>query len=71
MLVTLLGIVTDVNSVQPEKAESPMLVTLLGMVTAVAHNLHLTIVLLVINNPSSVSSSQMVAPQLFSLVNSE
>ena len=35
MLVTELGIVTDVNPVQPEKALSPMLVTELGIVTEV------------------------------------
>ena len=35
MLVTLLGIVTDVKPLQPSKAELPMLVTLLGMVTDV------------------------------------
>ena len=32
MLVTLLGISTEVKLVRPEKARSPMLVTLLGMV---------------------------------------
>ena len=32
MLVTLLGIVTEVNEEQPEKALFPMLVTLLGIV---------------------------------------
>ena len=31
MLVTLLGIVTEVKPVQPLKAELPMLVTLLGI----------------------------------------
>ena len=31
MLVTLLGMVTDVREVQPEKALSPMLVTLFGI----------------------------------------
>ena len=35
MLVTLLGIVTEVKPVQPEKALIPMLVTLLGIVTEV------------------------------------
>ena len=35
MLVTLLGIVTLVNEVQPEKASKTMLVTLLGIVTLV------------------------------------
>ena len=35
MLVTLLGIVTLVNELQPENAEEPMLVTLLGIVTLV------------------------------------
>ena len=35
MLVTLLGIVTEVRPLQPEKARSPMLVTLLGIVTEV------------------------------------
>ncbi len=35
MLVTLLGIVTEVKPVQPEKAQFPMLVTLLGIVTEV------------------------------------
>ena len=35
MLVTLLGIVTEVRPLQPEKAEYPMLVTLLGIVTEV------------------------------------
>ena len=35
MLVTLLGIVTDVNLEQLEKAFSPMVVTLFGMVTEV------------------------------------
>ena len=35
MLVTLLGIVTEVKPLQPEKAEDPMLVTLLGIVTEV------------------------------------
>ena len=35
MLVTLLGIVTEVNLEQPEKASLPMLVTLLGIVTEV------------------------------------
>lgn len=35
MLVTLSGMVIDVNPVQPEKAELPMLVTLSGMVMAV------------------------------------
>ncbi|GHT12601.1 hypothetical protein AGMMS4956_07460 [Bacteroidia bacterium] len=33
MLVTLLGMVTEVRPLQSEKAEPPMLVTLLGMVT--------------------------------------
>jgi hypothetical protein len=33
MLVTLLGIVTEVKLLQLEKAEFPMLVTLLGIVT--------------------------------------
>jgi hypothetical protein len=32
MLVTLLGMVTDVRPLQPWKAEIPMVVTLLGMV---------------------------------------
>ena len=31
MEVTLLGMVTEVRPVQPEKAELPMVVTLLGM----------------------------------------
>ena len=35
MLVTLLGMVTEVRPVQPWNAEPPMLVTLLGMVTEV------------------------------------
>ena len=35
MLVTLLGIVTEVKEEQPAKALSPMLVTLLGIVTEV------------------------------------
>ena len=35
MLVTLLGIVTEVRPLQPEKEESPMLVTLLGIVTVI------------------------------------
>ena len=35
MLVTLLGIVTLVNELQPENANGPMLVTLLGIVTHV------------------------------------
>ena len=35
MLVTLLGIVTEVKPEQPEKAKFPMLVTLLGIVTEV------------------------------------
>ncbi len=35
MLVTLLGMVTEVRPLQPEKAQFPMLVTLLGMVTEV------------------------------------
>ena len=35
MLVTLLGMVTDVKPVQPYKAYSPILVTLFGMVTDV------------------------------------
>ena len=35
MLVTLLGMVTEVRPVQPRNAEPPMLVTLLGMVTEV------------------------------------
>ena len=35
MLVTLLGIVTEVKPVQLVKAPSPMLVTLLGIVTEV------------------------------------
>ena len=33
MLVTLLGIVTEVRPVQASKAYSPILVTLLGIVT--------------------------------------
>ena len=33
ILVTLLGIVTEVRELQPEKALFPMLVTLLGIVT--------------------------------------
>ena len=33
MLVTLLGIVTEVRPLQPEKAHPPMLVTELGIVT--------------------------------------
>ena len=39
MLVTLLGMVTEVRPLQPLKAELPMLVTLLGMVTE-ARTLH-------------------------------
>ena len=35
MLVTLLGIVTEVKDLQPEKALSPMLVTLSGIVIEV------------------------------------
>ena len=35
MLVTELGIVTDVNPLQPSKALPPMLVTELGIVTDV------------------------------------
>ena len=35
MLVTLLGIVTEVKPEQPKKADSPMLVTLLEIVTEV------------------------------------
>jgi hypothetical protein len=35
MLVTLLGIVTEVKLLQPEKAPFPMFVTLLGIVTEV------------------------------------
>jgi hypothetical protein len=35
MLVTLLGIVTEVKPLQSKKALSPMLVTLLGIVTEV------------------------------------
>ena len=38
MLVTLLGIVTDVMEVRPENAAYPMLVTLLG-ITVVLHPL--------------------------------
>ena len=36
MLVTELGMVTDVSPVQPQKALCPMLVTELGMVTDVS-----------------------------------
>ena len=43
MLVTLLGMVTDVKPEQPEKAEEPMLVTLLGITV----DLHPTINLFV------------------------
>ena len=35
MLVTLSGIIIEVNEVQSPKAASPMLVTLLGIVTEV------------------------------------
>ena len=35
IVVTLLGIVTEVRLIQPEKALSPILVTLLGIVTEV------------------------------------
>ena len=35
MLVTLLGIMTEVRLLQPRKAEPPMLVTLSGMVMEV------------------------------------
>ena len=35
ILVTLLGMVTEVKEVQPSKAQLPILVTLLGMVTEV------------------------------------
>ena len=35
MLVTLLGMVTEVRPLQPKNASSPMLVTLLGMVMEV------------------------------------
>ena len=35
MLVTLLGIVTEVKPEQPEKTPAPMLFTLLGIVTEV------------------------------------
>ena len=35
MLVTLLGIVTEVKEEQPAKAELPMPITLLGIVTEV------------------------------------
>ena len=35
MLVTLLGIVTEVRDLQPEKALYPMLVTVLGIVIEV------------------------------------
>ncbi len=71
MLVTLLGIVTEVRPVQPEKAEFPMLVTLFGIVTEVAQGLHLTTVLSFISRPSSVLSSTKVAPQLLLSVNVE
>ncbi len=36
MLVTLFGIVTEVNPVQPKNADLPMLITLSGIVTAVS-----------------------------------
>ena len=36
MLVTLLGMVTDVSPLQWENAQPPMLVTLLGMVTDIS-----------------------------------
>lgn len=61
--VTLLGMVMEVRPLQPEKAELPMVVTLLGIVTEVAPNLHLTIVLPFINNPSDVSWSIILAHQ--------
>ena len=71
MLVTLSGMLTEVRLEQPEKAPQPMLVTLSGMVTEVAHPLHFTTILLLIINPSLVSSSNRVAPQLSSLVKEE
>ena len=61
----------DVRLLQPEKAPSPMLVRLFGMVTMLTHGLHLFRVPSVINNPSAVSSSHKVAPQLSLLVNEE
>lgn len=57
MLVTELGIVTEVRAEQYRNASFPMLVTELGMVTEVAQGLHLITVLSVIINPSSVSIS--------------
>ena len=69
MLVTLFGMVTEVKLLHPEKAELPMLVTLLGIVTDVTRGLHFTTTLFFIINPSLVSSSHRVAPQLLPLVN--
>ena len=53
MLVTLSGIVTEVRPEQPEKAQSPMLVTLLGILVV----LHPEI--------SSFVDVSMIALQLF------
>ena len=57
MLVTELGMLTEVRPEQYWNAYPFMLVTELGMVTEVAQGLHFITVLSVINNPSSVSIS--------------
>ncbi len=74
ILVTLLGMVTYVRLLQPEKAELPMLVTPSGMVMEVrevTQGLCATTEWFFISNPSVVSSSHKVAPQLSLLVNVE
>ena len=69
--MALLSKVMDIRLEQSEKAELRMPVKVLGILTEVAQFLHFTIVLSVINSPSSVSSSQRVAPQLLLLVSVE
>ena len=71
MLITLSGMVMEVRLLQLSKADLPILVTLSGIVTEVIPGLHLIRVPFVINNPSLVSSSHKVAPQLLRFVNEE
>ena len=63
MLVTLFGIVMDVSPEQPEKTQSPMLVTLFGIEQVVSFPRYLTRALSFIQKPDSVLTSQTVNPE--------
>ena len=64
MFVTLLGMVTAVRPLQPEKALFPMLVTLLGIVTVVRPVQFLNALLPIVVTPFGTTYSVISDPSL-------